>query len=294
MTKSPFFYTSLSLFLILGLIISIYVFGWTTPTANPPSNNIPPPLNTGSSKQTKTGYLAIGTSTSPTYPLEVGNQLRVWGQIISKVASGTAPIIVDSPTKIANLNSDLLDGYDSADLLGGGTVWGYGPPPGNCAPYKDCDGDGYSAFTGDCDETCPTCYIGSTAYTTSPDGKDQDCDGVVDERTLISCTPSYGTPVLYGFDEACVWTTSGPYYYTPNGSNPVPKDTTHCQPAGDVCTDFVGGYYCSFKTTSLAVGPYTTCNSAYWYSTSTPSTTKTVWYVECAPMTGCTASYKYY
>jgi len=33
----------------------------------------------------------------------------------------------------------------------------------------------------DCDDDCSTCYPGSTAYTTSPDGLDQDCDGTIDE-----------------------------------------------------------------------------------------------------------------
>jgi len=117
--KHPLFYTSLSLLIILFLVISGYVFGWTTPNANPPSSNLPSPINTGSSNQPKSGFLAVGTTTTPEYPLEVGNQLRVWGQLISKVASGTAPFIIDSPTKVANLNADTLDGYDSADLLGG-------------------------------------------------------------------------------------------------------------------------------------------------------------------------------
>jgi len=38
--KQPFFYTTLLSLIILGLIISNYVFGWTTPTQNPPAGNI--------------------------------------------------------------------------------------------------------------------------------------------------------------------------------------------------------------------------------------------------------------
>lgn len=195
MKHSFYLYTTFSLLIILSLVISGYIFGWTVPSANPPSSNLSPPLNTSSQNQAKVGYLSIGTSTTPTYPLEVGNQLRVWGQLISKVASGTAPFVVDSPTKITNLNSDLLDGYDSADLLGGGTLWGYAAPPGNCAPYNDCDGDGKTALTGDCDESCPTCYVASSYFTTSPDGKDQDCDGQVDESANLLYV--YMSPTSY-------------------------------------------------------------------------------------------------
>ena len=119
MKKSYYFYTTFGLLILLGLIISGYIFGWTVPSTTPPGGNLAPPINTGSTNQAKTGFLAVGTSTTPTYPLEVGNQLRVWGQLISKVASGTAPFVVDSPTKVTNLNADLLDGYDSSDLLGG-------------------------------------------------------------------------------------------------------------------------------------------------------------------------------
>ena len=66
--------------------------------------------------------------------------------------------------------------------------------------YPDSDGDdrfsssgtsfcsgsslpsGYSSSAGnDCDDGCSTCYPGSGSYTTSPDGRDQNCNGAVDE-----------------------------------------------------------------------------------------------------------------
>jgi hypothetical protein len=71
-----------------------------------------------------------------------------------------------------------------------------------CPPWKDCDGDTktYQAGT-DCDEGCATCYVGSAAYTASPDGKDQDCDGVVDEEVIFYTN----TPVVQGYncDQRC-------------------------------------------------------------------------------------------
>jgi hypothetical protein len=51
----------------------------------------------------------------------------------------------------------------------------------SCEIYTDCDGDGKFFLSGDCDESCSTCYAGSTSYTSSPDGKDQNCNGVIDE-----------------------------------------------------------------------------------------------------------------
>ena len=63
------------------------------------------------------------------------------------------------------------------------------------ALYCDNDGDGHyskvssSSCTGssttlpgdDCDDSCATCYPGSTAITAAPDGKDQDCNGIIDD-----------------------------------------------------------------------------------------------------------------
>lgn len=55
------------------------------------------------------------------------------------------------------------------------------------SPDSVCSGSslpsGYSASAGDdCNDSCQTCYPGSSSYTTSPDGLDQNCSGVVDEN----------------------------------------------------------------------------------------------------------------
>lgn len=44
-------------------LISVMVFAWTEPITNPPEGNVGAPLNTGSSNQTKTGGLTVGTLT---------------------------------------------------------------------------------------------------------------------------------------------------------------------------------------------------------------------------------------
>lgn len=51
--------------LVFGIIvicfaIAFYAFSWTGPTALPPDDNVPPPINTGGTGQYKSGALGIG------------------------------------------------------------------------------------------------------------------------------------------------------------------------------------------------------------------------------------------
>jgi prepilin-type N-terminal cleavage/methylation domain-containing protein len=66
-------------------------------------------------------------------------------------------------------------------------------------PGGDCDEDGYTVDNGDCDDHCSTCFVGSTNFTSSPDGKDQNCDGIVDNTDTV---PGLGL---------IVWITAGTY-----------------------------------------------------------------------------------
>ena len=68
--------------------------------------------------------------------------------------------------------------------------------------YADADADGYAPEGGsktcrasaptysgtDCDDICSTCFPGSTAATSSPDGKDQNCDGSTDNQASVPAT----------------------------------------------------------------------------------------------------------
>lgn len=49
------------------------------------------------------------------------------GQLVSTVATGTAPLIIASTTKVVNLNADLLDGHEAEEYLpkAGGTLTGF-------------------------------------------------------------------------------------------------------------------------------------------------------------------------
>ncbi len=75
--------------------------------------------------------------------------------------------VAESPSSPYSLN------WDAIQICQFGTC---------CPPWRDCDGDGktYSAST-DCDEGCATCYVGNTTGTAEADGKDQNCNGTIDE-----------------------------------------------------------------------------------------------------------------
>jgi hypothetical protein len=82
--------------LVLGtLTLGSIAFGWTAPSFAPPSGNVAAPLNAGATSQTKSGNLTVA-------------------QLTSSASSGTAPLVVTSQTKVANLNADLLDGLDAS------------------------------------------------------------------------------------------------------------------------------------------------------------------------------------
>ncbi len=89
--------------------------------------------------------------------------------------------IINVLTPIASGDA-ATKGYADALGSGGGCAGGLcdSLPVGYDISY-DWDGDGKNMTNGDCDETCSTCYGGSPYSTTSPDNKDQNCNGEIDE-----------------------------------------------------------------------------------------------------------------
>lgn len=51
------------------------------------------------------------TLTTPNIGAATGTSLSVSGSLTSTVATGTAPLVVSSTTKVANLNAEMVDGY---------------------------------------------------------------------------------------------------------------------------------------------------------------------------------------
>lgn len=72
---------------ILATIIGLALAGgvsyaqqsWSGASANPPGNNVPAPINVGSSAQAKIGFLSLGTNTSPIVPLNVNGASNFTG-----------------------------------------------------------------------------------------------------------------------------------------------------------------------------------------------------------------------
>jgi len=46
--------------LVICFAVAFYAFSWTGPTALPPDDNVPPPINVGGTGQYKSGALGIG------------------------------------------------------------------------------------------------------------------------------------------------------------------------------------------------------------------------------------------
>ena len=207
-----------SIALILGVLTMSFLVGylilaaWTEPTTSPPGGNVPPPLNTSLNAQSKEGALVVGANPS------VGTTSLI-------VLNGNVGIGTTSPSSILEVNagqsSKLRITTTPAGQAGNYTVnWNaleicqFGTC---CPPWKDCDGDGktYQAGT-DCDEGCATCYNGSLFNTISPDGKDQDCNGIVD-NLVTNCT--------WGYDGSCNWLCGG-HYADPRGTPFCPSGYT--------------------------------------------------------------------
>lgn len=71
------------------------------------------------------GSVGIGTA-SPRAKLDVAGDIKASGQLISGVATGTAPLSVTSTTVVSNLNADMVDGWHASVVLTGDAVelWG--------------------------------------------------------------------------------------------------------------------------------------------------------------------------
>ena len=60
------------------------------------------------------GNVGIGTTTTTQKLTVVGGSITTDNQLISTVATGTAPLSVTSTTTVSNLSADLLDGHDTS------------------------------------------------------------------------------------------------------------------------------------------------------------------------------------
>ena len=70
------------------------------------------------------GWSLVTPSTAGSIPTGYSNQeitfydgIVTEGQLVSSVATGTAPLVVSSTTTVSNLSADMLDGYHSSSFM---------------------------------------------------------------------------------------------------------------------------------------------------------------------------------
>ena len=114
---------SLSFCSLLLLICAIFAMQPNDPGAIAQQKMVPAPIadsdwdywsNSPDMMAMPSGNVGIGTST-PAAKLDVDGDLQVSDQIVSTVATGTAPLDVASTTRCVNLNADMLDGLSSGN-----------------------------------------------------------------------------------------------------------------------------------------------------------------------------------
>ncbi len=162
-----------------------YAFAvWRELIAAPPLANRPAPINVITTTQAFLGGKRLNRATTADV-LSLGPGLGVDG-----VLRGYSNLIVDG-----NVGIGTTTPAHRLHVAGGDIVITEGGI--TCPIWRDCDGDGHTPGRGDCDESCPTCFVGSTHFTTAPDGKDQNCNLVVDE---------FVPPDYFLFDTAVAFT----------------------------------------------------------------------------------------
>ena len=114
-----------------NLVSANFVAGTLTTAAQPNITSVGTLSSLSVTANVAAGNLTTGGALSVTGNANVGNlgtaqvlaSANVTApQFISNISTGTSPLLVSSTTKVANLNADLLDGYDSASANTASTI----------------------------------------------------------------------------------------------------------------------------------------------------------------------------
>jgi hypothetical protein len=118
-------------FVDANLVSANFITGTLTTAAQPNITSVGTLSSLSVTANVAAGNLTTGGALSVTGNANVGNlgtaqvlaSANVTApQFISNVSTGTAPLLVSSTTKVANLNADLLDGFDSATANTANTI----------------------------------------------------------------------------------------------------------------------------------------------------------------------------
>jgi len=252
--------SSLILILIVVVLtagcVSIYTLGYTPGSAWHRAEDVKSGTfgqNVGNGNYNFPGNVGI-KKTNPSSELDVTGNIYTTGQITAgtKIKVGASEITsgkvtgLDAPTNSSDAaNKAYVDNHtNTACKLVGNNIICSGIPDNTagtlsitkngitCPIWKDCDGDGYTYGNKDCDESCSICYVGSSYYTDSPDGKDKDCNGVVDEHLSPATLGCYvGTtpfPYLEVAGEHCNQANDDAYCTSVCERNGWGRGTTTC------------------------------------------------------------------
>lgn len=128
--------------IVIGLALAAGI-SFAAPTANPPSGNVPAPINVGGGAQAKSGFLAVGTSALPTVSLNVAGASNFTGlaqfTALAKFTSNPALQITNNAASGRVLTSDAT----------GTASWG------RPFPAPDYNSGWVSIGTGDTSRICP-------------------------------------------------------------------------------------------------------------------------------------------
>jgi len=190
-------------------------------------------VNNNSLVVTTTGNVGVGTTNPGSYKLNVNGSINASNFYKNGVEfSGGACQISGNDIVCSGIPTNTSG---SLSITKNGVT---------CPIWKDCDGDGHTYGNGDCDESCPTCYVGSTHYTDSPDGRDKNCNGIVDEYKppqTLSCPPVF--PLLQTPGPSCNQAADDAYCTSVCENNGWGKGTTTCFNAWG-CDEWDGIGYC--------------------------------------------------
>ena len=192
------------------------------------------PVQTGSARLIPPGQYYVAITWNSTTGVIAGFNVGISGLIPrSGTITGGGSVLPSSITleNITTTNYIYAVTLSGSDQKENGAICTTGTDCLSSFCYIDNDGDKATGTTGnalcralasigaDCDDACSTCYPDSSAYTSTADGLDQNCNGVIDDyycnaRIVYACnacpvvTPPYNctTPAPVACQQICSMT----------------------------------------------------------------------------------------